>query len=473
MGFVEGEARGQWSLLPARLDDYVGSGSLTRVIDAFIGGLDLRALEFARWASAETGRPPYDPRDLLKLYVWGYVNDVRSSRKLERECGRNVELMWLLRKLAPDFKTIADFRRDNALGIVGASRALVEFCRAQGLLGRVVAIDGSKFRAAASARRIIGTKRLDKAETRVEEKIKGYLAELDAADAAEAEQEQVMADASRVAAALAALDAQKAALARQRAALTASGGTTLVEGEPEARALRVGKGPMVPVYNVQAATDAASRLIVHHGVVNDAGDNRQLEPMAKGAQAALGGGPITAIADAGYSNGTQAAACETAGITPAAPANRSANAHGDFFARADFHYDPQDDVYVCPAGQRLKRVGRSDRDQLYLYRTHACRACPLKAQCTKGKRRTMTRHYHEDALERMNARVEADPGLMHLRGCVAEPPFGTIKRKMGNGRFLLRGLAKVNGEIALSVMASNLRRLVNLVAERNRILVWA
>ena len=472
MGFVEGEDRGQLSLLPARLEDYVGTGSLVRVIDAFVGQLDMRGLGFPRSVPSGTGRPAYDPRVVLKIYVWGYLNEVRSSRKLERECGRNVEVMWLTGKLAPDHKTIADFRRDNGAGIVAASRSLVGFCRAQGLLGRVVAIDGSKFRAAASARQVMGEKKITKEEARLGAKIKEYLAALDAADAAEAEQEQVMADAARVAAALAALDARKAALAQQRAALAASGRKTLVEGEDEARALKL-RGQTVPVYNVQTAVDAVSGVIVHHAVISDAGDNRQLEPMAKAAQAALGGGPITVIADAGYSNGAQAAACEAAGIEPCAPANRSANAHGDFFPRTAFRHDAADDVYVCPAGQRLRRIGRSDRDQLYLYRTNACRTCPLKAQCTKSKRRTVTRHYHEDALARMNARVEADPGLMRLRGCVAEPPYGTIKRKTGNGRFLLRGLAKVSGEIALSILAFNLPRIVAFAAERNRPLVWA
>lgn len=472
MGFVEGEDREQLSLLPARLDDYVGSGSLTRVIDRFIGPLDLRKLGFARSVPAGTGRPPYDPRDLLKLYVWGYLNEVRSSRKLERECGRNVELMGLVRKLAPDFKTIADFRRDNAAGIVAASRALVGFCREQGLLGRVVAVDGSKFRAAASARRVIGEKKIAKAEARIDAKIEEYLASLDKADAAEAEQEQVIADAARVAAALAALDARKAELARQREAPAASGRSTLVEGEAEARALKL-QGRTVPVYNVRTAVDAESGVIVHQEVITDAGDNRQLEPMAKAAQEALGGGPIQVIADAGYSNGAQAAACEAAEIEPCAPANRSANTHGDFFARADFRYEAADDVYVCPAGQRLRRFGRGERDQLYYYRTNACPSCPLKAQCTKAKRRTVSRHYHEDALERMNARVEADPGLMRLRGCVAEPPYGTMKRKMGNGRFLLRGLAKVAGEIALSILAFNFRRIVNFAAARGQALAWA
>lgn len=472
MGFVEGEDREQQYLLPARLDDYVGAGSLARVIDGFIGQLDLRGLGFARCAAAATGRPPYDPRDLLKLYVWGYLNEIRSSRKLERECRRNVEVMWLLGKLAPDFKTIADFRRDNGSGIAAASAALVGFCREQGLLGRVVAVDGSKFRAAASARRVIGEKKIAKAEARIDAKVEEYLAALDAADAGEAEREQVTADAAAVKAALAVLASRKEALAAQRAAVAASGRTTLVEGEEEARALKL-KGQTVPVYNVQTAVDAASGVIVHHAVITDAGDNRQLEPMAKAAQAALGGGPITVIADAGYSNGTQAAACEAAGIEPCAPANRSANPHGEFFPRSAFRYDAEEDAYVCPADQRLRRFSRSDRDQLYLYRTNACRTCPLKAQCTKSQRRTVTRHYHEDALARMNARVEADPGLMRLRGCVAEPPYGTIKRMMANGRFLLRGLAKVSIEIALNVMAFNLRRIVNLAAAHGRTLAWA
>lgn len=465
MKFVAGEERDQGSLLPGRLDDYVDAGSLTRVIDAFIGQLNMRALGFARSAPEPTGRPPYDPRDLLKLYVWGYLNEVRSSRKLERECRRNVEAMWLLRKLAPDHKTIANFRRDNADGIVAASRRLVAFCRGQGLLGVVVAVDGSKFRAVASARRVIGEKKIARAEARLGEKLKGYLAALDAADASEARQEQVTADAERVKAAL-------AALAAKRASVAASGRKTLVEGEAEARALKL-QGRMVPVYNVQTATDAASGLIVHHAVITDAGDNRQLEPMAKAAQAALGAGAITVIADAGYSNGAQAAACEAAGIEPCAPANRSANAQGAFFPRSQFRYEAQDDVYVCPAGERLKRIGRSKRDHLYLYRTRACPTCPLKSQCTDAKRRTVTRHYHEDALERMNARIEADPGLMRLRGCVAEPPYGTIKRMMGNGRFLLRGLAKVTGEIALSILAFNLRRAVNFAAKRSHPLAWA
>lgn len=465
MRFIEGADREQASLLPARLEDYVEAGSLTRVIDAFVDRLDLRVLGFERWAPGPMGRPAYDPRDLLKLYVWGYLNEVRSSRKLERECRRNVEAMWLMGQLAPDHKTIANFRRDNGGAIVAVSGRLVAFCREQGLLGRVVAVDGSKVRAAASARRVIGEKKIAKAQARLEEKLAGYLRALDEADAAEEQQEQATADAARVKAALAALAAKTAAVA-------ASGRKTLVEGEAEARALKL-QGRTVPVYNVQTATDAASGLIVHHAVITDAGDNRQLEPMAKAAQAALGGGPITVIADAGYSNGEQAAACEAAGIEPCAPANRSANAQGAFFDRAQFRYEAADDLYVCPAGQRLERVGRSKRDKLYLYRTKACPTCPLKAQCTKSKRRTVTRHFHEDALERMNARVEADPGLMRLRGCVAEPPFGTIKRMMGNGRFLLRGLAKVTGEIALSILAFNLRRAVNLARTRKRSLAWA
>lgn len=462
MGYIAGEDRGQGSFLPARLDDYVGPASLVRLIDGFIAPLDLKRLAFVRAVSADTGRPGYDPRDLLRLYVWGYLNEVRSSRKLERECGRNVEVMWLMGRLAPDHKTIADFRRDNGAGIVKTSEAFVTFCREQGLLGRVAAVDGSKFRAAASPRRVLGVRAIERQTQRIDAKVAAYLAALDAADAAEAADEQITADHARVAAALAALLERRGELAALSIVLETGDRTTLVEGESEARALKLGSRRMLPVYNVQTAVDARSGLIVHHDVVDSAGDNRQLLPMALAAQAALGGGAVRVIADAGYSNGAQAAACEHAGIEPCVPANRSTGGTGGRFGRDAFQYQADRDAYVCPAGHAMRRTGFNKRDQLYSYGTKACPTCPLKAQCTTGKHRSVSRHRHEDALARMNARVEADPGLMRLRGCVAEPPFGTIKRMMAGGRMLMRGLANAATEIALSVLAYNIRRFRNL-----------
>ena len=398
MSYIRGEDRGQVALLPAAIEDYVPTDAPVRVIDAFVDGLDVRGLGFGRSLPATTGRPPYDPRDLLKLYVYGYLNEVRSSRRLERECRRNVEVMWLLRRLAPDFKTIADFRRDNGAAIVGACRAFVLFCRDQGLFtARLVALDGSKFRAAASAKRIIGRREISEETARLDRRIAEYLAGLDDNDAGEGDEA-----AGATAAALQALKARRAELDRLAAKLDTDERTTVVEGEPDARPMGIGKAPKPPSYNVQTVVDAETSLIVHHEVTDEATDNRLLFPMAEAAKAIIGATRLRVIADSGYSNGEAAARCEAAGIEPCVPTKRSGNSHGDFFERAAFAYDPANDTYRCPAGQILRWHSRSLRDSLNLYRTDACPGCTLKPLCTKADRRWVTRHFHEEALERMN-----------------------------------------------------------------------
>jgi transposase len=465
MSYVRGEDRGQAALLPAAVEDYVTADGPVRVVDAFVDGLDVSGLGFGRAAPAGTGRPPYDPRDLLKLYVYGYLNEVRSSRRLERECRRNVEVMWLLRRLAPDFKTIADFRRDNGAAIVGACRAFVLFCRDQGLFrARLVALDGSKFRAAASPKRIMGRREIAEEAARLDRRIADYLAGLDESDACEPDEAP-----NGTARALEALKTRRAELDRLVAALEAEGRNTLVEGEADARPMGFGKGPKPPSYNVQTAVDADTGLIVHHAVTNEPNDTRQLHPMAKAAKEALGVERLTVVADAGYSNGAAAAACEADGVTACAPANRSVNSQGDgsMFDRSAFAYQPAADVYVCPAGRTLARKQGMRRDSLILYAASDCSGCSLKPRCTTAKRRFVTRHLHEDALERMNARVKADPSLIRQRRCAAEHPFGTIKRMTAGGRFLTRGLKKVAGEAALSVMAYNIIRAMNLLGAAN------
>lgn len=285
MRYVRGEDRGQVALLPAAIEDYVAADAAVRVIDAFVDGLDVKRLGFGRSVPACTGRPPYDPRDLLKLYLYGYLNEVRSSRRLERECSRNLELMWLLRRLAPDFKTIADFRRDNGAAIVGACRTFVLFCRDQGLFtARLVALDGSKFRAAASAKRIMGRREIAEETVRLDRRIADYLAALDATDAREPDDAP-----SATATALAALRARRAELDRLAATLDAEERATLVEGEPDARPMGIGKGPKPPSYNVQTAVDADTGLIIHHAVTSEPNDTRQLYPIAKATKDTLGG----------------------------------------------------------------------------------------------------------------------------------------------------------------------------------------
>jgi transposase len=462
MSYVRGDDRGQAALLPAMIDDYVAADAPVRVIDAFVAGLDIVALGFGRAVPAPTGRPPYDPRDLLRLYIWGYFNEVRSSRRLERECRRNVEAMWLLRRLAPDFKTIADFRRDNGAAIVGACRAFVLLCREAGLFrARLVALDGSKFRAVASRKKIIRREDIAAETSRLDRRIADYLAGLDEADDAEPDDAP-----GAVPAAIAALKARRAALDRLAAKLEDEGRTRLVEGEEDARPMGKGNGPKPPSYNVQTAVDADTGLIVHHEVTNEPTDNRLLHPMAKGTGDMLGRSELTVVADAGYSNGAQADACERDGITPCVPANRSVNNQGDgrLFDRSAFTYDRATDTYRCPADRVLVRKQIMRRDGCVLYAASDCSACALKQQCTTAERRFLTRHLHEDALERMNARVEADPDLMRKRRCAAEHPFGTIKRMMAGGRFLTRNLKGTRTEMALSVLAYNILRVINIKA---------
>jgi len=347
MSYVRGEDRGQAALLAAAIEDYVAADAPVQVIDAFVDGLNVGELGFGRSVPAATGRPPYDPRDLLKLYIWGYFNEVRSSRRLERECRRNVEAMWLLRRLCPDFKTIADFRRDNGVAIVGACRAFVMLCQEAGLFAaRLIALDGSKFRAAASSKKVIGPAEIAADAARLDRKIADYLGGLDQTDAAEPDDRP-----DAVPAALAALQGRRSELDRLAAKLDAEGRSTIVEGEEDARPMGKGNGPKPPSYNVQTAVDADTGLIVYHDVTDEVTDNRLLHPMAMATKKVLGQESLTVVADAGYSNGAHASACERDGIVACAPANRAVNNRGDgkLFDRSVFIYEPDTDSYRCPA----------------------------------------------------------------------------------------------------------------------------
>jgi transposase len=460
MSYVAGVDRGQASLLPASLEDYIKADSPARVIDAFVAGLDVVELGFDRAVPASTGRPPYDPRDLLKLYIYGYFNEVRSSRRLERECRRNVEAMWLLHRLAPDFKTIADFRRANSTAIMGACRAFVMLCRESGLFqARLVALDGSKFRAVASRKKIMGREAIADEVACLDRKIADYLAELDDADDAEPDDAP-----DAVASALTALEARRAELHRLASWLDTEGRALVVAGEGDARPMGIGRGAKPPSYNVQTAVDADTGLILHHEVTDEATDNRMLHPMAEATKQVLERDALTVVADAGYSSGTQATACEASDITTCVPANRAINNHGDgaLFDRSAFAYDPASDTFRCPMGRRLVRK-RMHRDGTnIIYTSNDCSGCTLKSQCTIAARRSVTRNLHEDALNRMNERATSD--MMRRRRCAAEYPFGTIKRMMAGGRFLTRNLKGTRTEMALSVLAYNILRAINIKA---------
>jgi transposase len=434
MGYIVGEARGQETLFPVALDDLIAGDHFCRVIEAFVGRLDFHRLGFERAEAAETGRPGYDPRDLLKLYLYGYLQQVRSSRRLEAECKRNVEVMWLLGRLEPDHKSIAEFRRLHREAVTEAGAELVRLARSVGLVrGEWVTIDGSKFQAVASARSV--------AER---ESIKRYLEAVEAGD----RQEEVAIDPAAVAAALEKLKQ---------------------DAEPEAGFMRSMHGK-VPAYNVQAAVDAEHALIVAHAVTTEKNDLHCLLPLAQAAHEAVGQlEELKVIADAGYSNGAQAEACEARGILPHVPAQRGVNNRGDgtLFDRSEFRYDAASDTFLCPAGQALTHQGvQKDRHRtIYKAPAAACGSCSLKSRCTASARRYLYRDLYDAVLQRMSERATA--ALMRLRRCTAEHPFATLKyRIFGHPRLLLRGLAGAQTEIGLGIMAYNLKRMINVLGGR-------
>jgi transposase len=461
MAHVSGQSRYQTTLFPEVLDEVVGAADPVRVIDAFVEALDLAALKFSKVAAEETGRPPYAPGDLLKLYVYGYLHRVRSSRRLQAEAERNVQVMWLINRLTPSFKTIADFRKDHVAAIVEVCRCFIRFCREQSLFGaELLAIDGTKIAAVASRKQVITPKRIEKMNAAIDRKIADYLASMDEADREEPRAAGAPAD---VAAAIEALKAQKARLQGQARELAAGGLKQQVVTEPEAKLMRTPHGHAV-AYNAQIAVDAEHKLIVAFELTNEGNDYRQLYPMAAQAKDAVGADQVTAVADTGYSSGEQGALCEREGITAVVPRAETVNPNGtQYFSRDRFNYDRESDSWRCPAGATLSLYKTSHTQNKKEYTTEACGSCPLKPQCTKAARRVIVRDFYEDAREAMHRRAMADPVWMKHRREMVEHPFGTMKWLMAQPRFLVRGLRKAKAELALAVLSYNLKRVVNIL----------
>ena len=461
MAHVEGQSRFQATLFPEVLDEVVGRDDPVRVIDAFVDTLDLAELGFSKVAAEEMGRPPYAPGDLLKLYIYGYLHRVRASRRLEAETCRNVQVMWLLNRLTPSFKTIADFRKDHAKGIVGVCRAFIRFCREQSLFGaELLAIDGTKIAAVASRKQVMTPKRIAKMNAAIDRKIADYLASMDEADREDRGAEIARVD---VAAAVEALKAQKLRLQRQAEEMAERGLKQLVVTEPEARLMRTPHGFAV-AYNAQAAVDAEHKLIVAFDLTNEGNDYRQLYPMAVQGKAAVDADEVTVVADTGYSNGEHGALCEQEGITAVVPRAETVNPSGtQYFSRDRFSYDNESDSWRCPAGATLSLYKTSHTQKKKEYTSQACGTCPLKPQCTEAARRVIVRDFYEDAREAMHRRASADPIWMKHRRETAEHPFGTMKWLMAHPRFLLRGLKKAKIELALGVLSYNLKRVINIL----------
>jgi transposase len=465
MTHISGFERSQLLLLPEAIDDYVGLDNPVRFIDAFVDGLDLGKAGFARAEPKATGRPGYAPGDLLKLYIYGYLNRVRSSRRLEAECYRNIELIWLLRTLKPDFKTIADFRADNRAAFKAVFRAFTLLCKRLDLFGReLLAVDGTRIKAVNNKDRNFTRNSLDKFIKAADERLADYLERLDQGDAAE--KTPGGARVKNLAEKIEALRDKRGRYDAMLKDLERTGEDQISLTDPDSRAMaahtRVAVG-----YNIQIAVDAKSKLIVDQQVTNQVVDMGLLQETAEPAREILDVEKIDVVADKGYFRTEDIAACEKAGLTPHVPKpQRGSSVSNGFFRKDEFRYDPERDAYTCPAGHELKPIRHGklrEMTKIDYANAEACRACPLRSRCTDASYRAVSRLEHEDALDRMAARLKARPEILDRRREIVEHPFGTIKQWMNQGAFLTRGLEKVRAEFSLTALVYNLRRALNIL----------
>jgi transposase len=475
--FIEGADRGQSTLLPECLDDWIDDDNPVRAVDVFIDGLDLVELGFDGVIPGATGRPSYHPTALLKLYIYGYLNRVQSSRRLEREAGRNLEVIWLLRRLTPDDKTIADFRKDNGPAIKNVCAQFVALCRRMGLLnGASVAIDGSKFKAVNTRDKNFTRGKVERRRTQLEESVARYLAQLDTADRQEPS-EALAAKTAHLKEKLAKLEEEMAKLAAYEKQMLAAPDQQISLTDPDSRSMATsGRGSGVVGYNVQVAVDTEHHLIVTHEVTNSGSDRAQLANIASQTKAVLDVDKLEAIADRGYFSGEEILACHAADIavTLPKPMTSGIEAKGRF-GKQDFVYLSDEDVYRCPAGEKLKYYYTNEEkgQKLRRYWTNACRHCAIKHRCTTGPQRRITRWEHEHVLEAVQKRLDENPQAMRQRRETVEHPFGTLKMRMGATHFLMKRLPKVATEMALHVLAYNLTRVMNIVGVKPLIAAMA
>jgi transposase len=465
MHHVTGTPREQTTLLPEAIEDFITAENPVRFIDSFVDKLDLRALGFDKIQLAQTGRPPYQPGDLMKLYIYGYLNRVRSSRRLERETARNLEVRWLLHNLQPDHKTISDFRKDNWKAIQAVTRQFVVLCQQLNLFGgELVAIDGSKFKASNSKKRNWTKARLRERIRRIDTSIEEYLELLEASDREQAPQP------TKIKEKLASLEERMKQYQTLLDELESTGDNQVSQTDPDSR-MMVGNGKADVGYNVQTAVDSKHKLIVAHDVTNDINDRYLLSPMAVQAKEALGVDTLAVVADKGYVTGTELHRCEQNSITAYVPLTqpteqRRSGVPTPEYYHTRFQYDKERDCYVCPQQHELHRQYTAwvQKQWKSVYATASCRDCPVKTKCTINKNgRHIHRTQHEDLLERMRARIAQEPDKLKERQCLSEHPFGTIKHGWHQGYFLLRGLQKVRVEISLSVLAYNVRRVISIL----------
>jgi transposase len=465
--FVEGVDRDQSTLFPECLEDWVCEDNPVRAVDVFVDGLDLTEHGFSGIVPEATGRPSYHPSVLLKLYIYGYLYRVQSSRRLEREAGRNVEAMWLTGRLAPDHKTIADFRKDNGPAIRKVCTRFVALCRELGLLMTTsVAIDGSKFKAVNTRDKNFTRAKMERRLAQIEDSVARYLSQLDTADLQEPS-DALAAKVVHLKEKLAKLASKQERLKALEKEMLASPDQQISLTDPDSRSMATsGRGSGLVGYNVQIAVDTHHHLIVTHEVTNTGSDRSQLANMASRAKEVLEADHLDVVADRGYYNGTEIKACDDACITVTLPKPMTSGAKADGrFGKQDFVYLPKEDVYRCPAGEKLTyrfTDGEDDR-KLRHYWTTACPTCPLKSRCPPASLRRVARWEHEHLLEAVQQRLDWNPQAMRQRRETAEHPFATLKMRMGATHFLMKRLPKVATEMALHVLAYNLTRVMNII----------
>jgi len=465
--FVEGTDRDQSAFFPEGLDDWIDEDNSVRVVDVFVDQLDLAELGFSGVGPKTTGRPAYHPSVLLKLYVYGYLNRVQSSRRLEREAARNVEVMWLTGRLVPDHKTIADFRKDNGAAIQKVCAQFVSVCRELGLLAKAsVAIDGSKFKAVNNRDRNFTRGKMKRRMAQIEESVKRYLHQLDSNDRQDPSLAREM-KTTRLNEKLAKLKEEIARLKVLEAEMLERPEQQISLTDPDARSMATsGRGSGVVGYNLQAAVDTEHHLIVAHEVTNVGNDTSQLSYMGKKTKTVFETDELDVVADRGYFKSEEILACKEADITVTLPKPQTSGSKAKGrFVKADFRYDADENVYVCPAGEKLTHRSTSEEKGLTLHRywTNVCGQCSIKDRCTPGKERRVTRWEHEHVLEEVQRRLDENPQAMRQRRETVEHPFGTIKDRMGATHFLMKTLPNVATEMALHVLGYNLTRVMNIL----------
>jgi transposase len=464
--FIDEADRCQGTLLPGTIDEYVADENPVRVIDAFVEALDLAGLGFEGVEPKATGRPAYHPATMLKIYLYGYLNRIQSTRRLEQEASRNLELMWLVGRLAPDFKTLADFRAGNTAAIKNVCREFIVLCRRWQLFTEAtVAIDGSKFKAVNHRDRNFTSGKMQMRMSLIEQSIAEYLEQLDRMDRKETPSTPLKA--ARLKDRIATLKDEMSRLEGLKARMVASPDGQVSLTDPDARSMASqGKGTGIVGYNVQAAVDAQHRLIVAHEVTNVGSDRHQLKRISEQAREALGKDELTARADRGYYSGEEIKACADAGIEPLVPKVLTSNSKAEGrYDKSDFAYEAERDAFRCPAGEyatcRFTSVEKGMAIKTYW--SSACPRCALRVKCTTSDYRRIGRWEHEAVLDTMQGRLDAHPEAMKVRRRTAEHPFGTIKAWMGATHFLCRRLPRVSAEMSLHVLAYNLKRVMKIM----------